>query len=142
KIAGSDLPDQIAFVSDMVRTYAAFTGIVSKPAIGSSQIQGADGIAAECTKTHAGDVQQRGTVGSAALRPAEQYPGFVFGNLAGLDGMENGQEARGSDILFSPERQGVVDLFCPPVNQVPGFSVERGFLKIAGNEVLPDLWSY
>lgn len=57
KIAGSNLPNQVAARLQVIRTDASFTGVLSKFTQFGAAVQGQDGILTEGAEAHGGDVQ-------------------------------------------------------------------------------------
>src|SRR5690606_36916179 len=121
---GSDLPDEIPSVFQVMGADTTLAGVVKKFADVGGFVERFDGVGAECPETHAGDVEQRRTVGLAALRPAEGQASVVLGNMCRLDRVKHSQVAIFHQIMFSAEGECVVQSLGAAVDEIPGFAVE------------------
>lgn len=73
KVAAANFPDQVTTVLTVIGADAALASVMGKAAEFGALVQRADGVGAECTKAHRGNVEDRGRVRLAALRPADGH---------------------------------------------------------------------
>ena len=71
EIAAADFPDEIAALA-VVRTDAAFAGIVIEAAARGPAIEGADRIGRQGAEAHCRDVENRGGIGLTAIIAADR----------------------------------------------------------------------
>ena len=71
EIARADFPDDVAAVFAVIGAVAAFAGIVGEIAFLGADVERADGVRAERAETHRRNIEDRGRIGLAAIRPAD-----------------------------------------------------------------------
>lgn len=74
KVAAAQLPYQVTAVFQMIGADAALAGVVVETALAGPLVERADGVGAECTKTHGRNIEYRGGVGLRALRATNLHP--------------------------------------------------------------------
>ncbi|MCY1427911.1 hypothetical protein D9M71_437790 [compost metagenome] len=70
EVATADFPDQVTAMFAVVRADAAFAGVMGKTAHARTAVERRDGVGTEGAEAHGRNVEDRGRVGQAALRPA------------------------------------------------------------------------
>lgn len=71
EVAAAQFPDQVAAMLAVIRADTAFAGVMVEVAQLGALVEGADGIGAERAEAHGRNVEDRGRVRLAALRPAD-----------------------------------------------------------------------
>lgn len=138
EVGGTDLPDKIAAVLQMMFADAAFAGIMRETAAPGAAIQGPDGVGAERAEAQRGNIEQTGAIrllaGAAADRDA-QIVGHI-GRIPTRQRMGDPFVADPVDIEFGAVGHGIHFAFGALINHGAKYAVDRNAVGIRFDEIL------
>ena len=139
EIARADLPDDVAAVFAMIGAVAAFAGVVREIALPGADVERADGVRAERAEAHRRNVEDRGRVGLAAIRPADVDAERLRDRMPWRDRMVQPLEAAGIDVVLRAERPLVQSPLGALIDHGALVARERRAVLFALEKILPDL---
>src|SRR5699024_11375914 len=125
EVPGSDLPDQIAAMLEMIGRDPALAGVMGEPAEAGPSVQCPHGVRRQGAGAHGRDVEQGHAVGLLTVRPThfDARRAVRFGHRGG--GMDEVFVADGVDIAFGAECLLAVDSLRTLVHDGADIAVER-----------------
>src|SRR5690606_36539486 len=139
EIAGADLPDKIAAARKVIRADAPLPGVMRKAAAPRAGVQRMDRGRGKRAETHARDIETRGVIGLAALRPADIDAQMLRHHIARRERMAGALVADLEQVRLGSERLAVENAAGALVDHAALQAVIGAAALVGLDEILLDL---
>ena len=139
KIAGADLPDQVATWLEVVTRHTALTRVVGETAKLRATVERQHRAIGQRAETHRRDIQVRSRIWLAAIRTAKPDPRFLVQLLDRCQRVAGPLVADAVDITLGAERTGFELALGALVHQRPELTLDRKGIEVGFDQVLLQL---